>query len=177
MIVVMAILAAISMVTYAEIQGRARDSQRMQDMNTIAKALEMYKVLNGHYLPTPSPTPNGGGWHLSTDGSSATNFLSTLVSASNGVTSIPLDPLNKANNTGGTSLAPTRSGTNFMYFYYRYSPGEWGCDASRGRFYVLGVTRLEGINQDQSAPSSPGFSCTNRDWSSHGAWVTGKFTN
>ena len=42
-IVVIAVLAAVMVVTYSNIQGRARDSQRLSDMNAITKALEIYK--------------------------------------------------------------------------------------------------------------------------------------
>lgn len=180
-IVVIAILAAVSIVAYTGIQGRARDAQRMQDMATITKALELYKVSNGEYPPTPSSTPSAGGWHLTSDGTSATNFLSTLISPNNGVTSVPVDPYNHAVNTGGTSLAPSRNGDNFVYFYYRYAAGEWTCDSSKGRFYVLGVTRMDTVTKGQNASNNPGFACLNgsggRDWSPFGAWVTGKFTN
>ena len=43
-IVVIAILATISIVTYVGIQNRARDTQRKQDVASIARALEMYYV-------------------------------------------------------------------------------------------------------------------------------------
>ena len=176
-IVVIAILAAVSIVSYTGIQGRARDAQRMQDMTTIVKALEVYKIANGDYPATPSSTPSGGGWHLSTDGTSTLNFIPTLVSASDGITNVPVDPYNHGVNTGGTSLAPSRNGDNYMYFYYRYGAGEWGCDSSKGRYYVLGVTRMDTVAKGANAPNNPGFLCTGRDWASFGAWVTGKFTN
>ena len=43
-IVVIAILAAITIVAYNGIQSRARDAQRAQDGKTIAKALELYHI-------------------------------------------------------------------------------------------------------------------------------------
>jgi prepilin-type N-terminal cleavage/methylation domain-containing protein len=48
-IVVIAILATISIVTYVGIQNRARDTQRKQDVASIARALEMYYVQYGEY--------------------------------------------------------------------------------------------------------------------------------
>ncbi|HEY1085662.1 MAG TPA: prepilin-type N-terminal cleavage/methylation domain-containing protein [Candidatus Saccharimonadales bacterium] len=48
-IVVIAILAAISIIAYNGIQGRARDSGRMQVLNTISKGLEMYYGEKGSY--------------------------------------------------------------------------------------------------------------------------------
>ncbi len=54
-IVVIAILAAISVVAYSGIQTRARDSQRSSDISAIKKALELYKINNNGY-----PTCDGG---------------------------------------------------------------------------------------------------------------------
>ncbi len=48
-IVVIAILASISVVAYNGIQVRARDAAKVQKINDIAKALEMYKADNGQY--------------------------------------------------------------------------------------------------------------------------------
>jgi len=50
-IVVIGVLAAISVAAYSGIQGKARDSQRLQDLASIQKALELYKVENGRYPP------------------------------------------------------------------------------------------------------------------------------
>lgn len=52
-IVVIAILAAISVVAYNGIQTRARDNVRKSDLATIAKALELYRADNGEYPPAP----------------------------------------------------------------------------------------------------------------------------
>ena len=54
-IIVIAILAAISIVAYNSIQGRARDSQRKSDLGSVAKALELYHIDNGGY-PICGPT-------------------------------------------------------------------------------------------------------------------------
>jgi type II secretion system protein G len=48
-IVVIAILAAISIVAYNGIQARARDSQRKSDLAVIAKAIKLYYIDNGTY--------------------------------------------------------------------------------------------------------------------------------
>lgn len=175
-IVVIAILAAITIVAYNGIQGRARDSQRLSDMKTIQKALEIYKTNNGIY-PAAVITPNTGGFETSTNGTNATNFLSALVGP-NGVSSISVDPKNSGNGTGtpANSLTPGNSSLNYEYFYYRYNAGYNGCDAARGDFYVLGVSRMDTISSGQKSPDSPGFSCST-GWQSYGAWVTGGYTN
>lgn len=62
-IVVIGILAAISIVAYSGIQGRAQDSQRVAQMNALKKSIEIYYTLNGQY---PQCNSNDGctstGW-------------------------------------------------------------------------------------------------------------------
>lgn len=171
-IVIIAILAAITVVAYNGIQGRARDSQRLSDLKTIVKALEMYKATNGVY-PNANPTVNASGWEVSTNGTTATNFLAPLVSA-NGISKVPVDPV----NTGDpASLNPSRGANEYEYFYFLYTAGANGCDATRGAYYVLGATRLDGVGSGATSPNSPGWACGTRDWANHGAWVTGSYTN
>ena len=172
-IVVIAILAAIVIVAYNGVQGRARDSRRLQDLETIVKALEAYKTTHGNY-PAAVSTSGAAGWEVSTNGTSATNFLSALVSSTDGVSRIPVDPVNMGD---AADLSPAAAHNNYEYFYYRYGAGEYGCDSSRGEYYVVGITRLDGTASGQNSPSSPGFSCSGRNWSYEGAWVTGSYTN
>lgn len=174
-IVIIGILAAITIVAYNGIQGRARDTQRAQDMQTIVKALEIYKATNGVY-PAAVGTANASGWEVSHDGTAATNFLSTL-SSSKTISVVPLDPKNLGVVVSTSSLAPSWTATNNLYFYHRYAAGNGGCDVNRGNFYVLGVTRFDTVASGQSASNSPGFSCPGRNWAQEGAWVTGGYTN
>ncbi len=171
-IVVIGILAAIVIVAYNGAQGRARDSQRLSDVETIRKALEIYKINNGAY-PNSVPTANAGGWEVSTNGTSATNFLSALVS-SNGVSRIPVDPTNTGN---AANLNPGWNVNEYEYFYYLYPAGTNSCDPTRGPFYVLGITRMDGVASGTSSSSSPGWVCSGGNWLGYGAWVTGAFTN
>ncbi|MFZ2835990.1 MAG: prepilin-type N-terminal cleavage/methylation domain-containing protein [Candidatus Saccharimonadales bacterium] len=174
-IVIIGILAAITIVAYNGIQGRARDTQRAQDMQTIVKALELYKATNGVY-PAAVGTANASGWEVSHDGTAATNFLSAL-SSSKTISVVPLDPKNFGVVVSTSSLAPSWTATNNLYFYHRYAAGNGGCDVNRGNFYVLGVTRFDTVASGQSASNSPGFSCPGRNWAQEGAWVTGGYTN
>ena len=57
-IVVIAILAAISVVAYTGIQQRARNSIRAQDVATIQKGLELFRAENGRYPIATSPGSN-----------------------------------------------------------------------------------------------------------------------
>jgi len=56
-IVVIAILAAISIVAYNGIQNRANDTAVQSDLSAIAKKLEIYKIDNGGY-PTSASNLN-----------------------------------------------------------------------------------------------------------------------
>ena len=117
-IVVIAILATITIVAYRGIQARARDSQRMQDMSQIKKALLLYDALKGGVVrPVTLPYYNSevvstgrGGWDVSSD----TNWLAFLVPEYG---KMPVDPVNKLveNNVGH---ADTR-----VYRYFCYPKG------------------------------------------------------
>jgi type II secretion system protein G len=174
-IVVIGILAAITIVAYNGIQGRARDSQRVADMQSIVKALELYKTANGSY-PAAVPTANASGWEVSTNGTAATTFINTLVT-SNTIAKVPVDPVNTGTVVNTSSLGPDYTSNSKLYFYYRYAAGSSGCDVTRGDYYVLGVNRFDTVASGQTAPTSPGFSCPGRNWAIHGAWVTGGYTN
>lgn len=79
-IVVIAILAAITIVAFNGIQQRGRDGQRMSEVGNIKKAIEMYKVDNGTY-PAACASDDAG--------CSASN-LSTYLSIY--MRSVPQDP-------------------------------------------------------------------------------------
>jgi len=61
-IVVIAILAAISIVSYNGIQQRARDTSRKNDVAAIAKALHLYNIDNGNYATSGCGNGGGSGW-------------------------------------------------------------------------------------------------------------------
>jgi len=119
-VVVIAILAAISIVAYTGIQNRANDSRRLQDIASIRKALDIYKVNNGRY-PIAQANPGINAWEVSVD----PNFLSSL---NNVASAMPTDPKNT---------------TDHYYAYYRYSAGSNGCPSSAGNYYVLRIVGLE----------------------------------
>jgi len=171
-IVVIAILAAIVIVAYNGVQGRAKDARRVQDLKGIVKALEIYKTNTGSY-PAANSTTGASGWEVSTDGTSATDFLSVLRT-SGAVTRIPVDPRNYGELP---NITPTRASNSFEYFYYKYTAGTNGCPTAQGDYYVLGATRMDTVASGANYPSNPGFSCSGRDWVTTGAWVTGGYTN
>lgn len=76
---IIAVLTAIGVVSYTNINKRSRDTKRKSDMEQMRSALEMYRSDNGFY-----PSSGNGSW---TDTS---NLSATLVSSY--ISAIPADP-------------------------------------------------------------------------------------
>lgn len=94
-IVVVAVLAAISVVAYNGIQQRARDNVRKQDVAAIAKALQLYAVDKGGFMSTGSGcggNGNGGGWYSYEGGSGYTTSISNCLISEKYVNKEILDP-------------------------------------------------------------------------------------
>lgn len=90
-IVVIAILAAITIVAYNGIQARARDSQRKNAVATIQKALELYHTDNGGY-PTCTGTTYFAGNTRSSCSTADVNFVNML--SPKYLNKVPSDPTN-----------------------------------------------------------------------------------
>lgn len=141
-IVVIAILAAITIVAYNGIQQRAKNSQRQQDIKIIAKALELYYTDNGRYPNSTCSLGAGckinGSWNSTAD-ASWSNLEAQLVPRY--LSKVPQDP------QASTSLpAAVYGGSN--YDYVMMSPSYCGISSS-GQGYLL-TYRLEGPDQVDS---------------------------
>lgn len=121
-IVVIAILAAITIVSYNGIQQRSRDSWRVNDAAAVKKAFSLYKVDNDSF-PATAPNPGISTFEVSTD----PGFLSSLSSYTN--SRAFKDPIN--NNSSN-------------YWYHRFNAGDHGCPASLGQYYVFWIRGMEG---------------------------------
>jgi len=136
-IVVIAILAAISIVAYNGIQQRARDGQRKSDIETITKALELYYIDNGAFpqsLCASSCTVNNG-WSSSAD--VGWNTLKTAL-VPKYISSLPIDPTN-------TTSSVLDSGAVYNYAYYsRISY----CETGQNMTYLL-VYRFESAAREE----------------------------
>lgn len=130
-IVVIAILAAISIVAYNGIQQRGRDSQRQSDVKTIAKALELYYIDNGRYPPGNGSTTINPGWSTTADASWA-NLRSILVPKY--ISDLPSDPISTPN------VSVQGSGYNYAYFA---DQGGYYCSTNPAQMYIL-IYRFEG---------------------------------
>ena len=154
LLVVIAIMGVLSTIVLASLnnsRSRARDSQRLSDMYQMQLALDMYYNEHGQY-----PNSDGlgsGGWDVPGDGT----FISALVSGG-------YLPANLRD--------PTTNNFSGNYRYYRYVASSYGCSPAK-QYYVLGVANME--TSIGKHPTSPGWSCTSRNWASEMEWVTGKF--
>jgi prepilin-type N-terminal cleavage/methylation domain-containing protein len=154
---IIGVLASIVLVAVGEARERARDARRLQETNQIRKALEMYYSKYERY-PNISGDACCNGWDQGP--CEEDPFIGAL--ATEGLFSeTPTDP------SGG-------SGTGcYGYNYYRYGAGSYGCDASKGAFYVLGVRDME--TSSRPHPDSPGWNCPSRNWQNEFDWVIGGF--
>lgn len=130
-IVIIAILAALSYVGYQQVQLKARDSKRAQDVATITKALDLYYVDNGRY-PVGSGSVNiNSAWSASNEPTSWQNLRNQLAPY---LPQLPVDPRNDGAGTYSVS-----DGYRYAYFSntMAYVPNYCGASGVR-QMYILG---------------------------------------
>ncbi|HUT96078.1 MAG TPA: type II secretion system protein [Candidatus Paceibacterota bacterium] len=157
-IAIIGLLSTIVLISLSRARQKARDARRLRDVRQIRLALELYYDNNNAY---PLNTDNDcGGWDTGYNGGLGSNDIFLRPLEINGfITKNPGDPSTTA-ACGG-------------YVYYRYTAGMYGCDTSKGAYYVLGIRDME--TSDNPHPLSPGWSCSGRDWQNELEWVTGGF--
>lgn len=134
-IVVIAILAAIAIVSYVGIQERARDSQRLQDVQAITKALELYYADHGRYPESacgaacPTPKKINSSWATTSDGT--WDILESAL-VPRYISELPVDP-----QSSTVTNASIYGGFNYDYVL----TGGW-CNTGGGQVYLLSY-RLE----------------------------------
>lgn len=133
-IVIIGILAAISVVAYNGVLAKARDAQRSQDIQAIAKALEMYYIDNGQFPASfcgsscPSPKKINAYWLTTSDGS--WDLLEQAL-VPKYMSALPKDPL--ASTSTNEAIA---KGYNYDYISF-VSAGVLTCSASTQQIYYL----------------------------------------
>ena len=162
MLIVVAMIGVLATVLFIAINPlqqmkKTRDAGRLSDMAQIVRALEWYFVDYGRF-PSIDGDSCCDGWDVGPCGGDG--FISALETSGN-LKKVPQDP----EGTGGCT----------GYAYYRYGAGGYGCDASKGAYYVLGVRDMEATARPH--PDSPGWSCPNRNWQNEFDWVVGAFEN
>ncbi|AHB42795.1 fimbrial protein pilin [Candidatus Saccharibacteria bacterium RAAC3_TM7_1] len=156
-IVVIAILAAITTVSYNGIQERSRDTRRLNDAKVIEDALEIYLQQNGSFFePVYESGQSEGGWESSALEASG-DFMKPLMT-SGLMDKMPVDPVNNS---------------TMHYRYYVYAAGSAGCDASKGKFAVFQITDFE--TSGRPYEHEPGFQCPSRNWSTEADYTVGIF--
>ena len=88
-IIVIAILATITIVSYNGVQKRARDTRRMDDVNKIVDMLKLYAINNGTMYTASGCGYNGNGTgYFNYPYSGSTSMMQCLINA--GVASTPI---------------------------------------------------------------------------------------
>jgi prepilin-type N-terminal cleavage/methylation domain-containing protein len=155
-IVVIAILAAVSLVAYNGVQQRARDTQRMSDIDNINDAIQIYTADKGHApdfggscsaanRPDNSCFANDmntGGFDWSALAADLTSYLPNL----------PVDPCGvKCYDSDGIMH---EDGYNYRgFFTYRYNapaglPDDYNGKPATDKDYFLGAENLESKADD-----------------------------
>jgi type II secretion system protein G len=148
-ILILAVLAGALVPRVTDRLAKARDEQRLEDMNEVRDAIEQYYLDKGKY-PEPRKNSGFGGWDVSHD----KNFIPELVKTGY-LRAVPSDPIND---------------DTYHYRYYVYPKGAYGCKGNTD-YYVLGVRTFE---TDDFKKKNPGyFKCNQRNWASEFGWVTG----
>jgi len=167
-IVIIGLLAGIGIASFQGSLQKGRDSVRLSTVKEVKDAVIGYWVDNGNYPGTTHSygegSPNCGGWDSSredTDGDGI-SWVDPLVTDGY-LESAPRDPSLDSSSTTGCG----------NYDYYRYVAGSYGCDATRGDYFVIGIRDLEA--SARPAAGSPGWSCPDRNWQNEFDWVMGKF--
>jgi len=158
LLVVIAIIGTLASVVLASLntaRAKARDVRRLSDVTQIQKALQLYWLDNNAW-PARTADACAGGWDVTPCNGNST-FIQPLIDGGY-LPSFPTDPV-------GTG--------NMQYRYYVYPAGSARCDASRGPYYVLGISDMETTGRPH--PQSPGWSCPDRNWQGEFDWVTGGF--
>lgn len=169
-VVVIAILAAITIVSFNGIQARAQDTKRISDINSISKVLAMYKVDYGVY---PTHDTHGiGSWEVSSQGYEFMPYIKQYGFGGG----VPVDPINNANVSDGFNVPSPRQ---YAYVYRLYAAGSNNCDVNRGDYYVLGVITMKSTGGAMYGAPNPNFFCAGGySWGNSNElnYVRGEFT-
>ncbi|MFH1713963.1 MAG: type II secretion system protein, partial [Patescibacteria group bacterium] len=158
-IAIIGMLSSIVLVSLNPARQKSRDAKRLSDMKQIVLALQFYWDKYGKY-PNISADACCDGWDQGPCNGDA--FIGALESEEF-LSPVPTDP----NGGSGTGC--------YGYSYYRYNAGSYNCPVSRGSYFVLGIRDME--TSGNPYPSSPGWSCTDRNWQGEFDWVIGGFEN
>lgn len=139
-IVVIAILAAISIVAYNGVQQRARDTTRKNDLAQLAKATKLYAVDNGDYAEAGCGNGTGSGWlPQDYDGADPYVPINTCLISGGYLSKELKDPSGLGSCNGLTCFA-----------YMKYSCGS-------GTYYYAHLETLPQTSADLDGTCAPGW--------------------
>lgn len=155
---IIGVLSSIALVSVSNSRAKARDAQRLSDMDSIRKALMLYKEANGQFPDPESDCNLWGSWDSSYS-DDTTSFIDNLRPTY--FASTPIDPL-AATTTVANESPNCRWRNNSLAYVYRYDyrpATSLSCPLSRGGFYILGVSNMETVNNAQHplSPAAPDF--------------------
>lgn len=150
-IVVIGILAAITIVAFNGMQGRARDNDRYTGVKAIIKALELYKVDNGRYPSTDATSI------ANTPGCSS---MATGYSYSYATDDSWMRQLVQGRYMATVPKPPISDCSNFYRYLYVAAPGTaYNCPSRTTGYYVLMVYGTDGVLHppDESSTTTTGW--------------------
>lgn len=159
-IVVIAILAAITIVVFSGIRQRANDSQRKSDLSQVAKALRLYKVDKGNLIGAGSgcgKEGNGQGWlsHRSSMGG-INDYPRSVLDCLKDENLIQKDIIDPSGCTDDIRISACNAPPTHAYM-------KINCTSSGGTMYTYLMAHLE-TNTTLTKPSTMDAECSNVDW-------------
>lgn len=146
---IIAVIAAVGLVSFSQAQKLGRDAKRKQDLRTIAVALELYKQKNGRYPYTGTDGSGNpiAGCQAASDWCTSANGLDPWIPGIDNtfINPVPKDPLADSGN-------PWAGGPSFTGYAYHAN----NCLGSP--FYVL-VAGLENTSDPQRNALNPYIWC------------------
>lgn len=133
-VIVVAVLAAVAIMSYNAAQMRARDTERKNDLATLRDALQLYYSKNNNYLETASgcgSSNNGEGWVSQATGGTYSNSIVNCLKTAGYLSSDIVDPSGCINNLPAPECStPTKAymkancyngttATKFVYLFAR----------------------------------------------------------
>ncbi len=152
-------LASLSIFSLNNTRMKSRDAKRIASLKQIQLALDLYYDKHNTW-PAITEDSCCDGWdqgYCNSDKSDG--FIRDLVNEGL-ISEVPGDP----KFYGGCD--------SFSYYVYN---GGYGCDSSKGKFYVLGIKILETDSRPPTKFSGSGWNCPLRDWQTEFDYVVGKF--
>lgn len=133
----------------AQIQAKSRDARRIQNLQTIQSAIELFRIDKGYY-------PQRENWQLL----NGTDQLSRALITGGYLRSFPEDP--KPSNSGSSPCSPV----NNQNFYYKGRTDLVASPVPAGVSYFILAANMEvassvGKNQCSSLPSWGLYGCSN----------------